>query len=306
LDRIAKSAGPKRDRPTTRLTPFALTEAGKMSPVFARADASGGGLLEPRFLEYVTVHRPKPGTEVLAVHPRGVDLESGKPHILLATQNFGLGRSALLTTDTLWRWKLDEPSKSAVVETFWQQLLLMLGRQREKGQLRFANAPAQARIEKMVTLRLAGMRTDKLPEVVAKGPDARSMALPVKLTMEDEAPWSVDWTPHLAGSWEIFAELDGLPRTSVFLSAVADATGELAPSVPAIDALRALAGETGGTLLTHEAPAVWRKEGEPGEKELEAVTSERTSLRWNTWNVLYLALGCFAVELVLRRTLKLL
>jgi hypothetical protein len=293
-------------RSGSRLTSFALTEAGRAAPIFARADASDGGFLVPRFLEYVTLARPKPGAEVLAVHPSGVDGESGRPHVLLATQTFGLGRSAILTTDTLWRWKLDEPSGSRAVETFWQQLLHATARRGDHGALRFADVPSQVRIGQATTVRLGGVKSEKIPVVHAKGPDGRSVAVPVKRTEDTEAPWSVAWTPPEAGGWEFVAEIDGAPRTSIFLPVVAAATGELAPSVPAIDAMRALAGETGGALLTHEPPAAWRKEGETGEKKPEVMTSERTSLRWNAWTILYAALGCYALELVLRRVWKLL
>lgn len=291
--------------PTAKLGSLALTDAGRASPIFARADGKDGGFLLPRFVEYVSLRRAKPGAAVLAVHPTARDGASGNPLILLATQTFGLGRSAILASDSLWRWKLDEPSESRAVETFWQQLLLAIGRKRETASLRFANAPAQVRLGQPVTLRIGGVKSDKLPVVLATDAGGRRLALDVKLTPEAEAPWSVEWTPDRAGSWEVLAGLDGAYRASIFPSVTIEAAGELARTVPALDAMRALAGETGGALLTQEPPAAWRTETRK-EKAPETVVSERKLPRWNTWSLLALALGIYAVELGLRRRWKLL
>jgi hypothetical protein len=239
------------------------------------------------------------------VHPTAIDAVSGKPHILLASQTFGRGHGVFLTTDALWRWKLDEPSDSRVVETFWQQLLLNIGRRKEPGQLRFANAPAQVRVGQPTTLLLGGVASPKLPVVVARSPDGRAQSLPAKLTGDADSPWSVEWTPAQPGGWELVAGVDDAYRTSIFPSVVAEVVGELSRTAPALDTLRTLAGETGGTLLTHEPPAAWRPDVKK-EKAPEAVTTERRDPEWNTWNLLWLALGAYAVELVLRRLWKLL
>jgi hypothetical protein len=306
INRIMRATDGGGQRSDARLVSFSLTETGRASPIFARADASEGGLLLPRFLEYVTLNQPKPGAEVLAVHPTGVDEQSGRPHILLATQNFGMGRTALLTTDTLWRWKLDEPSDSHAVETFWRQLLLAIAGPGEKGVLRFADAPPQARIGKPSTLKLGGLKVTGMPVVQAKGPGDRSIRIPVKPTGDADAPWAVEWTPETAGGWELTAEIGGAPPARIYFPVTAEATGELAPSVTNLEALRALAGETGGALLSHEAPAAWRKEKVPAEQKLEVVTTERAFPLWNIWKVLSAALGCYALELILRRMWKLL
>jgi hypothetical protein len=302
--RLISTLPDDRERAKDRLLSFVLTDAGKASPIFAQA--AGGGVLTPRFTEHVPLRRPKPGAEVLAIHPASQSAPADQQDILLAMQSYGRGRSGVLTTDALWRWKLDEPSTSRVVETFWQQLLLAMGQTSEKESLRFTNAPAQVRLGQATTLRLGGVSaTDKLPVVMAKTPAGVARALPVKLTPGAEAPWSVEWSPDQAGHWELVAGVDGAFRASIFPSVVAEATGELAPSVPALDALRTLAGDTGGALLAQEAPAAWRSAAKK-EKEPETVTAEHRVPEWNTWTVLGLALGLYAAELLLRRRWKLL
>jgi hypothetical protein len=298
---VAAPAGRTRQM----LVPFALTEAGRGSPIFAHA-AGGrdGGFLLPRFMEYVPIHRLKPGAEALAVHPSARDA-AGNSHVLLAMQTFGLGRGAILTTDTLWRWKLDEPSESRAIETFWQQLILAVGRVSEKGSLRFTQAPVHVRVGEAVTLRLGGVTSDKVPAVVARSPDGRNVALTVTTGTDAESPWSVEWTPDRVGGWEVNANLPDSNRASVFATAVAEVTGELARTVPALDTLRSLAGETGGTVLQQEPPAAWRPEAKK-EAEVDVIVSERRHPLWNTWTVLCFALGFYAAELLLRRLWKLL
>lgn len=303
--RVAAAVNADADQAGGKLTPFSLTDAGRASSVFAKAGGNGTMIL-PRFLEYVLTFGARPAAEVLAVHPTATDAASGAPRILLATQTFGLGRSALLTTDTLWRWKLDEPSESRSVETFWQQLLLAISRRPEKRVLQFSTLPPQVRAGQVTTLRLGGATGETLPTVTAQAPDGRMLLLAVTRTGDSALPWSVEWTPDRTGQWEISAQLEGAHRASVFTTATAEVTGELAPSAPALDLLRTLAGETGGALLSHEAPAAWRGESERREKKPDVMTAERTTQRWNHWTLLSAALGCLALELVLRRFWKLL
>jgi hypothetical protein len=209
----------------------------------------------------------------------------------------------VLTTDGLWRWKLSERSDSRVVETFWQQLLLVVGRRGDPEGLLFANAPAQVRVGQSTTLLLAGPTGDKRPTVRAKSPTGTVVTL--EATPAVDAPWKVEWKPEEPGAWEIVAGVEGAHRAHIFPSVVAEVLGEMARTPPALDAMRRLAGESGGALLAHEPPAVWRQETKK-EKAPELLVSERKLPKWNTWNLLGIALGAYALELVLRRLWKLL
>lgn len=299
------SAMPRRAARSSaaELKPFAPTETGLAAPVFARGRQVGGVL--PQFASFVPVASAKPGAEVLAVHPEARDPDNDAPYILLATERFGRGRSAYLATDALWRWKMHEPSASTAVETFWQQLILMIGRRKDLHGLQFLNAPAQVRVGQTVTLQLGGVESDRIPTVAAKTPGGAVVPLPVKFVQSETAPWTVEWTPDKAGSWELAAVIEGAFRAHIFPNVTAQVTGELAPSTPPVTALRTLAGDTGGALLTHEPPAAWLAAG-AAEKPLEPVVSERKIPEWNRWELLWLALGLFGVELVVRRIRKLL
>jgi hypothetical protein len=288
------------------LVPFLLTDAGNAGPIFVKANAPGAKLL-PRFQEYAAVSQLKPGAQALAVHPTAVDPTSGQRHILLATQIFGRGRSALLTTDTLWRWKLDEPAASRAIETFWQQALLEIARPQEPPSMRILNVPASAGIGQTAKMRVTGISAEKPPEISARGPDGRTTLLKVTATQDTDAPWSFDWTPEQAGNWELTGRLAGAYGASAFPFVVADVTGELARSEPALAALAALAGDTGGKLLNQQPPADWQPElKQKEETPPEPVTSERKHPLWSIWTMLLVALSLYAAELIFRRLFKLL
>jgi uncharacterized membrane protein len=62
----------------------------------------------------------KPGASILAVHPMH---QAGAPRILLATQRYGRGRTAVLATSTTWRWQMHLDHRDMTHERFWRQLL---------------------------------------------------------------------------------------------------------------------------------------------------------------------------------------
>jgi uncharacterized membrane protein len=68
----------------------------------------------------------KPGASILAVHPMH---QTGAPRILLATQRFGRGRTAVLATSTTWRWQMHLDHRDMTHERFWRQLLRWLSLQ---------------------------------------------------------------------------------------------------------------------------------------------------------------------------------
>jgi uncharacterized membrane protein len=109
-----------------------LTAAGVASPVFA-------GIVEyfqtptdkpakelPELQGMVTVPKAKPGASVLAVHPSRQNADG--PLVVLATQQYGAGRSAAFTAYTTYTWhmKLAALGKDSPYERFWGQLVRYL------------------------------------------------------------------------------------------------------------------------------------------------------------------------------------
>jgi hypothetical protein len=288
-----------------RLSSFALTEAGRASPIFAHAAVDTRSHLIPRFAEYARASRTRPAAEVLAVHPTERDPGTGQPYVLLATQAFGRGRVAVLTTDGLWRWKLKEPSDSLAVETFWQQLLLAIGRRNEAEHIHFVDQPPHVGVGEIIALRIGGVDARKQPIVTVKSPEGRLAQYPASATGDPAAPWRVRWKPTIVGSWEFEAAVEGDYPTFFFTTAVGQPTGELARVPTAIEPLRALASSTGGLLLVDKPPLAWRTEMLTDRKvTLEPIVFEKRHLRWNTWTLLGAAFAALALEMVLRRFWK--
>ncbi len=71
----------------------------------------------PEVENYQETGAAKPGAVVLAEF-----LAGGKRWPLLATQNYGRGRSAILATSGTWRWQMVQPLEDKSHEVFWAQL----------------------------------------------------------------------------------------------------------------------------------------------------------------------------------------
>lgn len=67
---------------------------------------------------------PKPGATVLA---RGsVPENSGQNPVILAFQRFGRGKAVAFTTDSSWRWRMEQDHADNFHELFWRQMLRWL------------------------------------------------------------------------------------------------------------------------------------------------------------------------------------
>jgi len=101
---------------------FKLTSEGKSEPMLrldtdtAKNDARWQAM--PTLKGYSWVRRAKPGATVLAIHPSDKN-EFGR-RILIATQNYGAGRSMVFTPYSSWRWHMLGNDDSQ--EKFWRQV----------------------------------------------------------------------------------------------------------------------------------------------------------------------------------------
>jgi len=104
-----------------------LTEEALEHPVFQVADnrpAREVWAQLPTFTDYGRVDGAKPGAHVWATHPT----DEG-PHgrrILMASQRYGAGWSAVLTIQNFWRWRLARDAEPQQFDRFWRQLFRFL------------------------------------------------------------------------------------------------------------------------------------------------------------------------------------
>ena len=104
-----------------------LTDEALQHPVFQIADnhpAREVWAQLPTFTQYGRVDAAKPGAQVWATHP----LEDGPQgrRILMASQTYGAGLSAVLCIQNFWRWRLAKESEPVQFDRFWRQLFRFL------------------------------------------------------------------------------------------------------------------------------------------------------------------------------------
>ena len=108
-----------------------LTSVGQAHPIFqVRSDRVQNKALWDRAAQLAgcsLVKRAKPGADVLATNP--ITSVDGKPAVVVAVQNFGQGKSMVVTTDTTWRWSRVARLKGqgdVLYARFWSQAVRWL------------------------------------------------------------------------------------------------------------------------------------------------------------------------------------
>jgi hypothetical protein len=104
-----------------------LTQEALQHPVFQIADdrpTREAWAQLPAFTQYGRVDDAKPGAQVWALHqtdegPRG-------RRVLMASQRYGAGLSAVLCLQNFWRWRLARDSDPHLFDRFWRQLFRFL------------------------------------------------------------------------------------------------------------------------------------------------------------------------------------
>src|ERR1035438_2184481 len=104
-----------------------LTEEALQHPVFQIAD--GRAMREawaqlPTFTQYGHVDAAKPGAQVWAVHQTDEGPQGRR--ILMASQRYGAGLSAVVCIQNFWRWRLARDSEPQQFDRFWRQLFRFL------------------------------------------------------------------------------------------------------------------------------------------------------------------------------------
>ena len=253
----------------------------------------------PRFGHFAHVSRAKPGAEILGRHPTDL-APDGQRSILLALQRYGRGWSAVLASDALWRWKLNQPSRERGVELFWQNLLSWLGRERTRGP-RFVNAPLEADPGAELDIVLVDAPPDATVSAQLED-DAQTGAFPLLTGGMDNGAHVFRWTPPVAGRWALTARSGGEIAVRHWVNVTQRPSGE-ASGLPGDESLlRALAERTGGTLLADTPPPAWQTASGPDTTLLR----ETVAPLWHRAWIFAILLALYVTELLLRRRQKLL
>jgi hypothetical protein len=104
-----------------------LTDEAMQHPVFQVADNRPIGEIWaqlPTFTQYGRVDNAKPGAQLWMQH-QSDDGPHGR-RILMASQRYGAGLSAIMCIQNFWRWRLAKDSEPQQFDRFWRQLFRFL------------------------------------------------------------------------------------------------------------------------------------------------------------------------------------
>lgn len=188
--RFAPLGGTPPESPfTLRVTPEALA-----NPVFRVSDveaAEASWSRLPPFTNYARVDSVKKGAEIWAVHPQ--DRTADGPRVLMASQRFGSGRSAVIGVQNFWRWRLARDSDPKAFDRFWQQLLRHLA---EGGREQLSIVLSDQTLEPHAEIRFAVQR-----QAAATDPSGETRSYVVRVTDDQRreiARQAVDLVPGRA------------------------------------------------------------------------------------------------------------
>jgi uncharacterized membrane protein len=110
-----------------------LTDEALQHPVFQITDDRATRqtwLKIPTFTQYARMDSAKPGAQIWAVHSQ----DSGPKgrRLLMASQRYGAGLTAVLCVQNFWRWRLAKEAEPQQFDRFWKQLFRFLAEARRQ------------------------------------------------------------------------------------------------------------------------------------------------------------------------------
>jgi uncharacterized membrane protein len=282
-----------------------LTEAGKNSPI-CRIDEDAQRSVEhwevlPYLANYQDPGTPKPGAVVLA----NINA-NGRRVPLLAIENYGRGRTAVLATAGTWRWKMQQPVADNSQPTFWRQLLRWMASSTPTQVT--ASTPNQnladdGHLELRAEVRdkkyLAVSDADVNARIIA--PDGSSQIVPLKPDATKQGFYKADWEATLPGSY--VAELSASRvkeklGDDVLAFARENGVAENFHREQNRALLEKLADETGGRYYT---PKSADKLGEEIAYSDAGISAREMKDLWNMPAIFLLLLALRSAEWLLRR-----
>ncbi|MGE5487922.1 MAG: hypothetical protein ACM3ZB_08910 [bacterium] len=282
-----------------------LTSAGIESPIVRlvndpSANASRWQSLPP-LADYQETGAPKPAAVVLAEMTVG-----NRTMPLLAIENYGRGRTAILATGGTWRWQMRLDHADQTHETFWRQLLRWV--------VEGTPSPVEAvtpldvlsddtRLRLRAEVRDAGFRPAPDARVEARILAPGGAASTVELAPNSEEPgvYTAEWNAAAPGSYvaEVVAWRgeEELGRDAVTVLRE-DGVAENFRTAQNRPLLETLAAETGGGYYRPSEASKLARDIEFSEA---GVTVREARDIWNVPAMLILALMVRSAEWLLRR-----
>lgn len=255
----------------------------------------------PEVDNYQETGAPKPGAVVLAEF-----LAGGKRWPLLATQNYGRGRSAILASAGTWRWQMLQPIEDKTHEVFWAQLCRWLVTASPARVM--ASTPKQVLTdETKVQIRAEVRDKSFLPVSDAKVqarvmlPDGSAELVEMRPEPLSAGQYVATWDAEKPGAYvaEIVAKRGTEELgTDLFNFRREDGIAENFGSEQNRDLLEKLSSQTGGVYYTRANAAKLAKDVSYSEA---GITVREAKDLWNLPIVFFMILSLRATEWMLRR-----
>ncbi len=195
---------------------------------------------------------PKPGATVL-VRSAARDV-TGQYPALLAFQRFGRGKSMALTTDSTWRWRMEQDSQNNFHELFWRQLLRWLVSE-VPDQISVETDKHSYSLDETVLIR-AEVNDDSFMRLnnaqvnaTVKSPSGETTSVPLIWDLSEEGEYSATLKPQEEGIYEVSADAFQGGKSLGSARAnfrVAESSEEYHNANLNVDLLKKLAADTGG------------------------------------------------------------
>jgi uncharacterized membrane protein len=235
-----------------------LTEPGRESPICRIADGREANMARwqkmPQIANYAVMGAPKPGAVVLM----NVNEAGHRPTPLLAIENYGLGRTAILATEGTWRWRMLQDHTDITDYVFWKQLMRWLVTE-TPGQV-ITSTPHQVLSDDTHVPIRAVVRDksyDTVPgatvEATITRPDGALSTVELKPDPLEPGTYTGDYTADKAGAYvtEVVARQD---KTELGRDAITfrreDGVAENFNAAQNKDLLEKLSGDTNGNYYT--------------------------------------------------------
>ena len=235
-----------------------LTEAGKASPILRLEDSPEANEARwkkmPKVANYAVMGSPKPGAVVLM----NVGEPGKRTSPLLAIENYGHGRTAVLASSGTWRWKMLQDHTDMTHVTFWQQLLRWLVTE-TPGQVsasiphQMLNDDGQVHLRTVVRDKAYQTVAGATVEATINRPDGQTDVLTLKPDPMEPGAYEGDYSADKTGAYvaEVVAHDDKLEvgrDTLTFRRE--DGVAENFNAAQNKDLLTRLAADTGGNYYT--------------------------------------------------------
>jgi uncharacterized membrane protein len=258
----------------------------------------------PALLGINPVGGPKPGATVLAQSSmRDV---SGHFPVLLAFQRFGRGKSMALTTDSTWRWRMQQEFKNNFHDQFYRQLVRWLVNE-VPDQINLETDRPSYSFDESVILRAevndeAFLHLNNAQvSVRAKAPSGASTSVPLIWDLSKEGQYSAAYKPQEEGIYEVTAEAFlgsrslGIGRANF---RVGDSLEEYHDSSLNGDLLRKLAADTGGRYYSADTTRTLPEDISYSDKGASRLEEREL---WDMPILFLLLVGAISAEWILRK-----